>query len=207
VGDDAAGRRVGEITEAYAEVVRVPMAGVTSRKTRIRVAGQTLIRIDQGDGRVAEGPLPVRAEEVLGRAGAVLVSDYGRGVAAHPQIRRLLAGLPDGAPVVWDQRDLKGPDRPLVPAADRVRVLGALECVDAVAVFDELTPATLLERLRPNLWVKGDDYSGIDLAEAEVVRQHGGQVVLLPYLEGRSTTSLVARARSTADVSSGGGGR
>jgi bifunctional ADP-heptose synthase (sugar kinase/adenylyltransferase) len=86
-------------------------------------------------------------------------------------------------------------------------VLAALECVDAVAVFDELTPIALLERLRPDLWVKGGDYSGIDLAEAEVVRRHGGQVVLLPYLDGRSTSGLVARVRDTASVAPGGDGR
>lgn len=410
-GDDVAGRRVGALAKVHAEVVRVPLTGLTSSKTRVRVAGQTLVRIDQGDGQVADGPLPVRAEELLGQAGAVLVSDYGLGMAAHPQIRRLLAGLPDGTPVVWDPhpngpapqpgarlvtpneaearifardqadavtgglfaqaaadsaalvdrwrvagvavtlaehgallsvgqavpyvsppedvsvdrqvdgcgagdcfaaaaahvlhaggtlteavteavrragefvhaggvtaldetprssvrqaavingnlcevvrrvresggrvvatggcfdllhaghvsllraarrlgdflvvcansdasvRALKGPDRPLVPAADRVRVLAALECVDAVAVFDELTPTSLLDRLRPDLWVKGGDYSGIELAEAEVVRRHGGQVVLLPYLDGHSTTALVARVRKTTGAGFGGDAR
>ena len=87
-------------------------------------------------------------------------------------------------------RALKGPGRPLVSAADRVRVLTALKCVDAVAVFDEPTPAALLERIRPDLWVKGGDYTGIDLAEADVVRRHGGQTMLLPYMEGRSTSGL-----------------
>jgi rfaE bifunctional protein nucleotidyltransferase chain/domain len=104
-------------------------------------------------------------------------------------------------------RALKGPDRPLVPAADRVRVLAALECVDAVAVFDELTPVALLERLRPGIWVKGADYAGIDLAEAGVVRRHGGEVVLLPYLDGRSTSRLVARAREITSVLPGGDGQ
>jgi rfaE bifunctional protein nucleotidyltransferase chain/domain len=103
-------------------------------------------------------------------------------------------------------RTLKGPDRPLVPIADRTRVLAALECVDAVAVFDELTPVELLERLRPDVWVKGADYSGVDLVEAETVRRHGGEVVLLPYLDGRSTSRLVARVRETAGVIFGGDG-
>ncbi|MDN3358673.1 D-glycero-beta-D-manno-heptose 1-phosphate adenylyltransferase [Actinomadura sp. DC4] len=407
VGDDRDGRRLEELMTPYAEVVRVPMSGTSSCKTRVRAAGQSLIRIDRGDGHVTDGPLCSRVAEVLGRAGAVLVSDYGRGVAAHPGLRRLLAGLPDGVPLVWDPhpmgavplpgvrlvtpnhaearalagnaggldaapltqaardaaalverwrvtgvavtlgergallsvgepapyvapaprpspgtradscgagdcfaaaaahvlhgggvvteavteavrrasafvaaggvaasmaygrepagapegdgpwdlvrrvregggrvvatggcfdllhaghvsmlrearrlgaclvvcvnsdasvRELKGPDRPLVPLADRMRVLSALECVDAVAVFDELTPVELLERLRPDVWVKGADYSGADLAETATVRRHGGEVVLLPYLDGRSTSRLVARARETASVIFGGDG-
>jgi D-beta-D-heptose 7-phosphate kinase/D-beta-D-heptose 1-phosphate adenosyltransferase len=407
VGDDRAGRRLEELMTAYAEVVRLPMSGASSCKIRVRAAGQSLVRIDKGDGRVTDGPLDPRVAEALGRAGAVLVSDYGRGVAAHSGLRRVLAGLPDGVPVVWDPhpagavplpgarlvtpnhiearafarsvngagagslaqvagdaaelvgrwrvtgvavtlgergallsvgepapyvspaprlspgvradscgagdcfaaaavdvlhgggvvteavteavrrasafvaaggvaatggsggrpadrtegegpqdvirrvragggrvvatggcfdllhaghvsmlrearrlgdclvvcvnsdasvRALKGPDRPLVPLADRTRVLAALECVDAVAVFDEPTPVALLERLRPDVWVKGADYSGVDLVEAETVRGHGGEVVLLPYLDGRSTSGLVARVRETAAGIFGGDG-
>lgn len=409
LGDDAAGRQLGELAGGYAEVLSMPLSGETSSKTRIRSAGQTLVRVDRGEGRVSDGTLPARIEEVLSHAGTVLVSDYGRGVAAHSRIRRLLGALPDGVPVVWDPhpngprplpgarlvtpnesearalagehpstepatnpftraavnsdllvrhwrvtgvavtlgangallsvgeanpylapipwaegavpqvdgcgagdcfaaaathvlhgggtlteavteavrrssafvhaggvgsldgtvrtagspdlsggtvwetvrrvragggrvvatggcfdllhaghisllnaarrlgdclvlcvnsdtsvRALKGPGRPLVSAADRVRVLTALKCVDAVAVFDEPTPAALLERIRPDLWVKGGDYTGIDLAEADVVRRHGGQTMLLPYMEGRSTSGLLARARERAGVASGG---
>jgi rfaE bifunctional protein nucleotidyltransferase chain/domain len=101
-------------------------------------------------------------------------------------------------------RALKGPDRPLVPASDRARVLAALECVDAVAVFDELTPVELLERLRPDVWVKGADYSSAELVEADVVRRHGGEVMVLPYLDGRSTSRLVARARQATSTILGG---
>jgi rfaE bifunctional protein nucleotidyltransferase chain/domain len=88
-------------------------------------------------------------------------------------------------------RRLKGPTRPLVPVADRVQVLEALSCVDAVLVFDEDSPAELLDRLRPDLWVKGGDYAGVELPEQAVLRSWGGQAVVLPYLEGRSTTGLV----------------
>ncbi|WP_369132627.1 D-glycero-beta-D-manno-heptose 1-phosphate adenylyltransferase [Modestobacter sp. I12A-02662] len=90
---------------------------------------------------------------------------------------------------------LKGPSRPLVTAADRARVLEALEFVDAVVVFDEDTPAQVLDRLRPDVWAKGGDYAGADLPEAAVLRQWGGQAVVLPYLPGRSTTALVERSR------------
>jgi D-beta-D-heptose 7-phosphate kinase / D-beta-D-heptose 1-phosphate adenosyltransferase len=93
-------------------------------------------------------------------------------------------------------RALKGPGRPLVNAEDRARILTALECVDAVVVFGEPTPAAVLERLRPDVWVKGGDYARDGLAEAPVIRRHGGEVVLLPYLSRHSTTALVAVARA-----------
>jgi rfaE bifunctional protein nucleotidyltransferase chain/domain len=92
-------------------------------------------------------------------------------------------------------RRLKGPSRPLVTATDRARVLEALEFVDAVVVFEEDTPAEVLDRLRPDVWAKGGDYAGADLPEAAVLRRWGGQAVVLPYLDGHSTTALVQRSR------------
>ncbi|MEU3661030.1 D-glycero-beta-D-manno-heptose 1-phosphate adenylyltransferase [Streptomyces sp. NPDC032940] len=91
-------------------------------------------------------------------------------------------------------RRRKGDGRPVNPLADRVRVLRALACVDAVAVFDEDTPERLLGDLRPDVWVKGGDYAGADLPEAALLQEWGGQAVLLPYLDGRSSTTLMARA-------------
>lgn len=92
-------------------------------------------------------------------------------------------------------RRLKGPARPLVPEHDRARVLTALECVDAVVVFEEDTPVEALRRIRPDVWAKGGDYAGAELPEAALLREWGGQSVVLPYLEGRSTTGLVAAAK------------
>ncbi len=96
-------------------------------------------------------------------------------------------------------RRLKGPSRPLVPAADRVRVLEALECVDAVLVFDEDTPVEAIRRLRPHVWAKGGDYAGTDVPESAVLAEWGGQAVALPYLAGRSTTQLVRTATRTTN--------
>ena len=106
-------------------------------------------------------------------------------------------------------RRLKGPGRPLVPAADRSRVLEALEYVDAVVVFDEDTPVEVLRRLRPDVWVKGGDYAGQDVPEAAALASWGGQTVVVPYLQGRSTTGLVRSAATSAGcdplpVSAGG---
>ncbi|HSK26169.1 MAG TPA: D-glycero-beta-D-manno-heptose 1-phosphate adenylyltransferase [Jiangellales bacterium] len=91
-------------------------------------------------------------------------------------------------------RRLKGAPRPLVTAADRARVLTALECVDAVAVFDEDTPERVLRSIRPDVWVKGGDYAGARLPEQEVLSAWGGQAVAVPYLQGRSSTRLVRAA-------------
>ena len=97
-------------------------------------------------------------------------------------------------------RRLKGPDRPLVGHEDRAAVLSALDCVDAVLVFDQDTPCTVLEALQPDIWVKGGDYVAGTLPEDEVLRRWGGRSVVVPYLPGRSTTELVARARTPASV-------
>jgi D-beta-D-heptose 7-phosphate kinase/D-beta-D-heptose 1-phosphate adenosyltransferase len=91
-------------------------------------------------------------------------------------------------------RRLKGPDRPLVAQGDRGAVLAALACVDAVVVFDEDTPETALERLRPDIFAKGGDYAVGNLPETATMARWGGQVVILPYVEGRSTTNLLSLA-------------
>jgi len=87
-------------------------------------------------------------------------------------------------------RRLKGPERPIIGQADRRELLLAMQCVDAVAVFDEDTPEAVLRRLRPDAWVKGGDYAMEQLPEAELVRSWGGRCLLLPYEPARSTTRL-----------------
>jgi D-beta-D-heptose 7-phosphate kinase/D-beta-D-heptose 1-phosphate adenosyltransferase len=91
-------------------------------------------------------------------------------------------------------RRLKGPGRPLVGEADRAAVLRALGCVDAVEIFAEDTPVDLLRRLQPDLWVKGGDYAAVDLPEAPVLASWGGRAIVLPFVEGRSTTALIQEA-------------
>ncbi|MEV7964796.1 D-glycero-beta-D-manno-heptose 1-phosphate adenylyltransferase [Sphaerisporangium sp. NPDC088356] len=380
LAEDASGQRLRALLSGFAEVVRLPLRGTTSRKTRVRARGQTLLRIDTGDGRAWRGPEGDRAAHVLRNAGAVLVSDYGRGTgetvrhllngltvpvvwdphpsgalpvpgcalvtpseaeaavlcarpcdpepAARQLVRELHAGavavtlgmrgavlasrggrtarvpppgpvagrdscgagdrfaaaatlaLRDGAsiqdavtvavieatrfveaggaaalrlpePALGDRprtaaelaalvratggrliatggcfdllhaghvsllrqaralgdalivcvndddsvRRLKGPGRPVVAERDRVEILRALGCVDAVVVFTEDTPSRLIERLRPDVWVKGGDYTGRELPEAEAVRRSGGEIVVLPSVPGHSTTGLIAAAQ------------
>ena len=96
--------------------------------------------------------------------------------------------------------DLKGPDRPINRLEDRARVLAALSPVDHVVAFDEPTAAGLIQALQPDVYVKGGDYTPAMLPEAVHVEAYGGVVHILPYLEGRSTTSLIQRIREDAEV-------
>jgi rfaE bifunctional protein nucleotidyltransferase chain/domain/rfaE bifunctional protein kinase chain/domain len=389
LGTDPAGQLLSDLLAGHVEVVAMPMSGTTACKTRIRAGTRSLLRVDTGDGRAAGAPAGTRFPHVLRAASGVLVSDYGRGVTAHPAIREELSALTHRVPVVWDPhprgsppvagcrlvtpneaeaaqslpavseqtaaaaalrarwrsdavaitlgsrgavlvtaqgcarvpvpgpnmarsdqdscgagdafaaaalgallaghsphtavctavrsasqfvaegaaasvpprfvethhsrrerlpagevvarlrqrggrlvatggcfdvlhpghvsllrqaralgdalvvcvnsdesvRRRKGPGRPVVPAAGRIAVLEALEPVDAVIMFDADTPAELLEMLRPDVWVKGGDYTIEQLPEAPVVRRNGGQVVIIPLVGGYSTSRLLACAR------------
>lgn len=92
-------------------------------------------------------------------------------------------------------RRLKGPSRPINTQEDRARVLSALRCVDHVIVFDDDTPLAVIVALLPDVLVKGGDYARDTVVGADVVEQHGGNVVIIPLLEGRSTTSIIARSQ------------
>ena len=95
-------------------------------------------------------------------------------------------------------RRLKGPERPINTAEDRAGVLAALACVDFVTVFATDTPIPLIERIRPDVYVKGGDYSPDMLAETGVVRAYGGEVVMVDYVPEHSTSEVVRRIRESA---------
>ena len=90
----------------------------------------------------------------------------------------------------------KGSERPLNHQDDRAVVLAALESVSLVTLFDESTPLSLLEQVRPDLYVKGGDYAIESLAETALVRTWGGKALAIPLVPGRSTTNLVQRIRA-----------
>ncbi len=386
LGRDEAGRTLSGLLEREVGLVPMPLRGSTVRKTRVRAAGRSLVRLDSGDGVAEQAPVSAEVVETLRSAGAILVADYGRGVTRHPGLRKLLADLAPATPIVWDPhprgaepvagvrlatpnlaeashftetdaepgelakrlhaawpvgavavtigadgavltdgthsatfrppdgitakdtcgagdrfasaaaaallagastaeavangvetaarfvatggaaalstcdsrlpssaaqhgstafdlarqvrrrggrlvatggcfdllhpghasllrqaralgdalvvclnsdesvRGLKGPGRPIVAARDRAGLLAEFSSVDAVAVFDEPDPSALLERLRPDVWVKGGDYVAAELPESAVVHRHGGEIVLIPTIRGYSTTRLVAAA-------------
>jgi rfaE bifunctional protein nucleotidyltransferase chain/domain len=123
-------------------------------------------------------------------------------IAARALGDALFVGLNDDR----SARRNRGAGRPLQPAADRALVLAALACVDGVVPFGEETAEALVDALRPDVYVKGGDYfggrrpapggEGKPLPEAEVVRRYGGDVRIIPYLPGRSTTELIERIRA-----------
>jgi rfaE bifunctional protein nucleotidyltransferase chain/domain len=89
----------------------------------------------------------------------------------------------------------KGPERPLNRELDRACVLGALEAVDALILFDEATPLAVLARVKPDLYVKGGDYDMEAIPETPLVRSWGGRALALPFVDGYSTTKLVQAIR------------
>lgn len=90
-------------------------------------------------------------------------------------------------------RRLKGKGRPLVPLADRARVMAALECVDAVTWFNDQTPVKLVASLKPMVYVKGGDYDISSIPEYPVVKSYGGKAMALHFVKGRSTTRLIRK--------------
>jgi D-beta-D-heptose 7-phosphate kinase / D-beta-D-heptose 1-phosphate adenosyltransferase len=99
-------------------------------------------------------------------------------------------------------RHLKGPDRPVHGIEDRCAVLRSLRCVDAVFVFDGTDPCEALDRLRPDVWAKGGDYTAEMLPEAPLIESWGGRVVVVPYLPGRSTSNILNQTAATSERSS-----
>ena len=118
----------------------------------------------------------------------------------------LILGLNDDAGV----RRLKGPGRPLVPEQERAELLAALSCIDYITLFAEPTASTLVQLLRPAIYVKGGDYAQAQggepdtsrLPEAKVVLEYGGTVRLIPYLPNHSTTELIAAIQRLPERSS-----
>jgi rfaE bifunctional protein nucleotidyltransferase chain/domain len=88
-------------------------------------------------------------------------------------------------------RRLKGPTRPLRSDTDRAYVLAALECVDLVVIFPEDTPLNLVRHLKPDVIVKGGDYSEDTIVGAAEVKSWGGRVVIVPLSAGHSTTGMI----------------
>ncbi len=164
----------------------------------------------------ASGQLPeALARKILSRDGAVRAHGPGRAhrlvftngcfdilhrghvevlVRARELGDRLLVGLNSDDSV----RRLKGAERPLQPEADRAACLAGLECVDAVVVFGEDTPTELIAALKPDIWVKGGDYRREELSELKTLEAGGGRLVILPLVEGRSTTELLRKAARAA---------
>jgi rfaE bifunctional protein nucleotidyltransferase chain/domain len=103
----------------------------------------------------------------------------------------LIIGLNSDASV----RKLKGDGRPVITEGERAEILAALECVDAVVIFDDLTPREVIAALLPDVLVKGGDWRGDQIVGREEVEAAGGRVVSVPLLPGYSTTAILRRIR------------
>ena len=104
----------------------------------------------------------------------------------------LIVGLNDDDSV----KRLKGPSRPVNTLEDRARVLGALGCVDAVVPFGEDTPIRLIEEIKPDVLIKGADYTRETVVGHEIVESYGGSIVLIDLVEGKSTTGTIERMKA-----------
>lgn len=92
-------------------------------------------------------------------------------------------------------KKLKGPERPVNHENDRAFQLASLLCVDAVCLFDEDTPANLIEKVKPDVLVKGGDYTIDKVVGADFVKSYGGKVEIVPFVEGYSTSGLIANIK------------
>lgn len=152
---------------------------------------------------VERGPDLARLLESHRDAGRRIVCTNGcfdvlhRGHVAYlEQARRLGDVLVVGVNDDDSVRRLKGPGRPVNPVEDRATVVAALACVDHVAVFGGDTAEELVELIRPDVYVKGADYTSRALPEAAVVARHGGEVRLLDLIPDRSTSAIIERIRA-----------
>lgn len=189
---------------------RAVEAGVVA--ARAYVAARTLDgggRAGHGGGRIGDGTVVALTPRPDGAPAATAVRHAGGVVVAaggcfdvlhagHVQLLEHARGLGDHLVVLVNDdasvRRLKGPGRPLNPLDDRLAVLRSLACVDEVVAFGEDTPSQALRTFRPHLFVKGADYEGTEIEERRVMARWGGQVVLVPLVDGRSTTRLIDSA-------------
>ncbi|MFQ5592907.1 MAG: D-glycero-beta-D-manno-heptose 1-phosphate adenylyltransferase [Anaerolineae bacterium] len=138
-------------------------------RERLRMAGQTLVLTNGHFDVLHVGHVRyLQAAKVLGDV--------------------LVVGLNDDA----STRALKGPQRPIVPASERTELLAALEAVDYVIPFAELTAEQLVTTLQPEIYVKGADWDVDHLPEAPAVQAYGGQIRLIDVVPGESTTNIIA---------------
>jgi len=148
--------------------------------------------VDQTEALALLGRVRARGGTVVATGGCFDLIHAGH-IATLDRARRLGDCLVVCLNSDGSVRRLKGETRPVMPEQDRAMVLASLASVDAVMVFDEDTPEELLRTIRPEIWVKGGDYRVDDVVEAELVAGWNGRTVIVPYLEGRSTTGTIAQ--------------
>lgn len=144
---------------------------------------------------IAEKLAPLRNKKIVFTNGCFDLLHVGH-VRYLQQARHLgdflFVGINSDASV----KRLKGQDRPLQNENDRAEILAALSCVDGVAIFTEDTPENIIRAVKPNILVKGGDWKIENIVGAPFVQSYGGQVFSLQFVEGKSTTQLIEKARN-----------
>lgn len=151
-------------------------------------------------GLIVDPGTLVAIREDLRQQGKRVVFTNGCFDLLHPGHLRLLAEakrLGDVLIVALNSdrsvRQLKGAGRPILSQEERCEIVAALEMVDYVTTFDELTPRELIRKLLPDVLVKGGDWSVEEIVGREDVEAHGGRVLSLPFVPGYSTTRMIER--------------
>jgi rfaE bifunctional protein nucleotidyltransferase chain/domain len=93
-------------------------------------------------------------------------------------------------------KSIKGASRPILPETDRVELIGAMEMVDYIVLFDDPDPYRLIAAIKPNVLAKGGDWNADKIVGADVVAENGGRIAVIPYLQGFSTTKIIERIRN-----------
>jgi rfaE bifunctional protein nucleotidyltransferase chain/domain len=94
-------------------------------------------------------------------------------------------------------KQIKGPARPVLPESDRCQLVGAMEMVDFVVLFNEPDPYSLISAIRPDVLVKGGDWNTDKIIGGDLVEEAGGEVVVIPYIKGFSTTEIIERIKNS----------
>jgi rfaE bifunctional protein nucleotidyltransferase chain/domain/rfaE bifunctional protein kinase chain/domain len=204
---DAVGQGLRHAEEYLADGGTAALERTAPRSTRAHGSSPAL-EPTTGTGRTAKhATSPTRAATSPGPAHRpTVVATGGCFDVVHPghlALLRAARSLGDRLVVLVNSDDsvrrLKGDDRPVHLQQDRVATLRSLRDVDEVVVFDEDTPERALQRLRPDVFVKGGDYTAADLPERRVLERWGGVAVTVPYLPGHSTTALLSGGPTDRD--------
>lgn len=196
----------GAHTPAAAELASAAAAVVVARDGTITCAAEELrATVAAADRLVADSEQLAARVAIYRRQGRRIVFANGcfdllhRGhITLLNQAKALGDVLIVGVNSDASIRRIKGAGRPINRLEDRMQVLAALSCIDQLVVFDDDTPAALLRAVRPDVFVKGGNYTRDTLPETDLVERLGGRVHILPYLTDYSTNGLIARIRAGA---------
>ncbi|HEY9604379.1 MAG TPA: D-glycero-beta-D-manno-heptose 1-phosphate adenylyltransferase [Allocoleopsis sp.] len=196
---------VGATTSAAAELASAATAVIVAKEgTTACTAEELQAHLSRGDKYVTEVSLLSARLEFYRQQGRRIVFTNGCFDILHcghitylNRAKALGDILVIGVNSDESIRRIKGLSRPINTLSDRVQVLAALSCVDCIIAFDEDTPCNLIRAVRPDVFVKGGDYTCERLPEASIVQELGGVVEILPYLENRSTTSIIERIQQS----------